>query len=71
MTGSPLDTSGQKWTEPGMSPIVREAIVATAAPIASRQVASSVGCSTNLKKANLWIGNIVWVSASQFVPTQN
>ena len=53
-----------------MSPIVREAIVATAATIASRQLPSSVGV-TSLKLANLWIENIVWVCASQFVPTQN
>ena len=70
MTGCPLDTSGQKWTEPGMSPIVREAIVATAATIASRQLPSSVGV-TSLKLANLWIENIVWVCARQFVPIQN
>ena len=36
MTGCPLDTSGQKWTEPGMSPIVRSAIVATAATTAKK-----------------------------------
>ena len=40
MTGYPLDTSGQKWTEPGMSAIVRQAIVATAATTASRQADS-------------------------------
>ena len=35
---SPTHTSGQKWTEPGMSPIVRQAIVATAATTASRRL---------------------------------
>ena len=57
MTGHPLDTSGQKWTEPGMSPIVRRAIVATAATTASRQAENPLSV-----RANLWISNIVWLA---------
>ena len=67
MTVHPLDTSGQKWTEPGMSPIVRRAIVATAATTASRQPENPLSVWSqfvDLEHCLLGCG-------SQFVPTQN
>ena len=69
MTGCPLDTSGQKWTEPGMSPIVRSAIVATAATTAKKP--------RSLCRPSVWNGPICGSGtlsgsrASQFVQTQN
>ena len=57
MTGSPLDTSGQKWTQPGMFPIVREAIVATAA--------------TTLPRAPLSVSPTETPETAQFVDTEH
>ena len=74
MTGYPLDTSGQKWTEVDRARNVPHCAAGYCRHrsyhcLAPSRLPSSVG--RQLKRANLWIQNIVWVCASQFVQTQN